>query len=160
MVISGITGVTTHVTPSAPAQVDSAVVEQVENKTKTKDVANLMDIETYVRQYFADIPIMIQVAKCESRFKQFDTDGSIHRGIANPADVGVMQINEHYHLDTSVKQNYNIYTLEGNMAYGRELYEEKGTQPWSSSKACWGKMDPTTPTANTLQLAQVTASAK
>jgi hypothetical protein len=53
--------------------------------------------------------------------------------------VGVMQINEHYHLDKSVKENYDIYTLEGNAAYARELYQEQGTAPWNSSKACWGK---------------------
>jgi hypothetical protein len=95
----------------------------------------------YVRQYFADIPIMIQVAKCESRFRQLDKDGSVHRGEINNKDVGVMQINEFYHLDTATDENYNIYTLEGNTAYARKLYEKQGTQPWSSSKACWGKYE-------------------
>jgi hypothetical protein len=50
-----------------------------------------------------------------------------------------MQINEKYHLEKSEKDNYNIYTLEGNTAYARQLYEEEGTRPWNSSKACWGK---------------------
>jgi hypothetical protein len=101
----------------------------------------MMGTEQYVRQYFSDVPIMIQIARCESTFRQLDADGSIHRGRVNKADVGVMQINEFYHLDTSVKQNYDIYTLEGNTAYARALYEREGTQPWSSSKPCWGKYE-------------------
>ena len=149
MVISSITGVSTPVVPATPAQIDSAVVTQIENKTTAKDVANTMEVENYVRQYFSDIPIMVQLARCESHFKQFDTGGSIHRGVANTLDVGVMQINEHYHLNTSVRENYNIYTLEGNTAYARELYEQKGTAPWSSSKACWGKYENKTLAMNT-----------
>lgn len=82
---------------------------------------------------------MIQIARCESTFRQLDSDGEIHRGRVNNADVGVMQINEFYHLDMAEKENYNIYTIEGNTAYARELYEDKGTQPWISSKPCWGK---------------------
>jgi hypothetical protein len=99
----------------------------------------MMSTEQYVRRYFKDLPIMVQIARCESQFRQLDDDGSIHRGKVNNLDVGVMQINEHYHLDTAEKNNYNIYTIEGNTSYARKLYEEKGTQPWSSSKACWGK---------------------
>lgn len=98
-----------------------------------------MSTEKYVRQYFQDTPIMIEVARCESHFRQLDDDGEIHRGVVNSADVGVMQINEFYHLDQAQKKNINIYTLEGNVAYARDLYEREGTQPWASSKPCWGK---------------------
>jgi hypothetical protein len=82
---------------------------------------------------------MIQIARCESTFRQLDADGEVHRGKVVPQDVGVMQINETYHLATAEKENYNIYTLEGNTAYARDLYERQGTTPWNSSKACWGK---------------------
>lgn len=140
MAISGMTGSATTIPVSAPSQtVDSAVVQQVEDRKTVKEVSNAMSTEEYVRQYFSDIPIMIQVAKCESHFRQLDKDGDIHRGVVNHADVGVMQINEFYHLDTSQKKDLDIYTLEGNTAYARDLYEREGTAPWSSSKACWGK---------------------
>src|SRR3990167_2446320 len=39
-------------------------------------------VEQYVREYFADAPIMAEVARCESRFKQFDNDGSIQGNVA------------------------------------------------------------------------------
>jgi hypothetical protein len=108
-----------------------------------KDIENMISTEQYVREYFKDIPIMIQIARCESQFKQLNKNGEIHRGIVNPADVGVMQINERYHLDRATKNNYDIYSVEGNMAYARELYEDSGTQPWISSKPCWGKYERT-----------------
>jgi hypothetical protein len=139
MAISAMTGATTTVPVTAPSQIDSAVVSQIEERKTYKEVSNAMSTEEYVRQYFSDIPIMIQVAKCESRFRQLDKDGSIHRGVVNSADVGVMQINEFYHLDTAEKKDIDIYTLEGNTAYARDLYERQGTAPWISSKPCWGK---------------------
>ena len=120
-------------TPPAQDQVNLV------KETSPKEVENMMSTEQYVRQYFSDIPIMIQIAKCESHFRQLDPDGNVHRGVVNNQDVGVMQINEHYQLETAEKENYNIYTLEGNTAYARELYEKEGVAPWSSSEACWGK---------------------
>ncbi len=140
MIVSAVTGASSPVTATVLPKVESSVTESVVVKQSSKkDVENMMGTEQYVRQYFADIPIMIQVARCESQFRQLDSDGEVHRGIVNSQDVGVMQINEHYHLDKSISENFDIYTIEGNTAYARGLYESQGTQPWSSSKPCWGK---------------------
>lgn len=137
MIVSSITGVTNPLTVTEAPKVETAAIKEISKK----EVENIMSTEQYVKEYFSDIPIMIQIAKCESRFRQLDPDGSIHRGKVNSLDVGVMQINEHYHLDQSVKKDYDIYTIEGNTAYARDLYEREGTQPWISSKACWGKYE-------------------
>ncbi len=96
-------------------------------------------VQEYVRAYFADIPVMSKVAFCESTFRQFDKDGSVHRGVVNSKDVGVMQINEYYHLETAEKLGLDIYTIQGNVAYARYLFEKEGTTPWLSSSPCWGK---------------------
>jgi hypothetical protein len=96
-------------------------------------------IEQYVRENFADTPILAEIARCESEFRQFDKNGQALRGRVDNADVGVMQINERYHLETAKKLSINIHTIEGNMAYARYLYEKSGSQPWSASKPCWGK---------------------
>jgi len=94
--------------------------------------------EAEVRSYFADIPILAEVARCESTFKHVDPNtGVVTRGRVNPADVGVMQINEYYHKDTATKMGLELTNLEDNMAYARYLYEREGTQPWSASRACW-----------------------
>lgn len=141
MVLSTLTGTTT---PTAKVLVNSqAKIEnssyKIVKEISNKDVENMMGTEKYVRQYFKDIPIMIQVARCESTFRQLDDDGEIHRGRVNNADVGVMQINEYYHLETAEQKDLDIYTIEGNTAYARDLYERQGLQPWISSKPCWGK---------------------
>ena len=113
------------------------VVKEISNQ----EIESLLSTEQYIKQYFKDIPIMIEIARCESTFRQLDLDGEIHRGRVNSEDVGVMQINERYHLNQAEKKDYNIYTIEGNTAYARDLYERQGTQPWNSSRACWGKYE-------------------
>lgn len=95
-------------------------------------------IRDQVQSYFADIPVMVDISQCESHFRQFNSNGDVFRGKENNHDVGVMQVNEDYHLATSKKLGIDIYTLEGNMEYARYLYEREGTAPWNSSKPCWG----------------------
>lgn len=94
--------------------------------------------ERKVRQYFADIPILVDVAKCESRFRQYNSYGDVLRGRQNAQDVGVLQINERYHGAKAKQLGINIYSLEGNLEYGRYLYETSGTAPWVHSSKCWG----------------------
>ena len=102
-------------------------------------IAQVQTVKETVQTYFADAPIMADIAQCESHFRQYDANGSVFRGVQNNQDVGVMQINEHYHLETATKLGYNIYSVEGNMAYARYLYEHEGVTPWASSQPCWGK---------------------
>lgn len=96
-------------------------------------------VEAEVREYFKDESILIEIAHCESRFRHVRQNGNIFRGVENDKDVGVMQINEDYHLQTAQKLDYDIYTLHGNMAYARYLYEREGAQPWVHSGKCWKK---------------------
>jgi hypothetical protein len=98
-------------------------------------------VESKVKAYFSDAPIMQKIAYCESRNRQFATDGSSLRGVVNSRDVGIFQVNEKYHLADSKKMGIDIHTIEGNMKYARHLYKSQGTQPWSSSSPCWGKYE-------------------
>lgn len=68
---------------------------------------------------------------------QFNSDGTVHRGVQNPQDVGKYQINEGYHLEASRALGIDIYTLEGNTAYALRLYKANGTRDWNWSKWCW-----------------------
>ncbi len=95
--------------------------------------------EAIVREYFADIPVMVQVARCESTFRHTLADGSVLQGRVDPADTGVMQINKRYHLETAEKLGLNLNDIYDNMAYARYLYETQGVQPWSASQPCWGR---------------------
>ncbi len=107
--------------------------------TKKADKNINAGVESRVREYFADIPLMAEISKCESHFRQLEADGSVFRGIVNNRDVGALQINEYYHKARSQKLGLDINTLEGNMKYARILYEEQGGQPWISSSPCWKK---------------------
>jgi hypothetical protein len=123
-------------------EVETPIVAVTAEVKKTEDYEPMTDsknVKSFVEKYFADIPIMIEVARCESRNRQFTPTGDIIRGEVNKFDVGVMQINEMYHLEDSRKLGYDIYTIEGNTAYARYLYERQGAKPWLSSSPCWAK---------------------
>lgn len=117
---------------ASTSQVSTSTLAVKAPQKKTGDI---------VKEYFKDNPIMAKVSWCESRFRQTNKDGSVFRGIVNNDDVGVMQINTHYHLETAKKMGLDIMTLEGNLAYGKYLYEKEGTDPWISSSACWKQSD-------------------
>ncbi len=136
MLLAGVTG--------NPGAVQMPVVDtstQILVESPKKESTNEIDknTEAHVRSYFSDVPILADVARCESHFTQFKKDGKVLRGIANNLDVGVMQINEKYHLEASKKLGMDIYTLEGNLEYGRYLYEHQGARPWLASSPCWSK---------------------
>ena len=99
----------------------------------------IQTVEEYVRNYFSDIPVMVEIAKCESEFRQQGKYGNVLRGAKNEFDIGVMQINESYHNLNSAKLGYDILTLEGNTAYARVLFEKFGVKPWKSSLKCWSR---------------------
>jgi len=97
------------------------------------------DTEAEVRKYFSDIPVMIQVARCESTFRHTLADGSVLKGKVDSRDTGVMQINSFYHGKTAAELGLDLTDLKDNMAYARNLYERSGTQPWSASAPCWSR---------------------
>jgi len=118
---------------------ESDAPTQTDKKVYTSLSKNKNRVSNIVKTYFRDNPIMYEVAFCESTLRHYNRDGSLLRGHVDPRDVGVMQINEGYHLEHSEKLGYDIHTLEGNLAYAKYLYEKYGLQPWSASKPCWSK---------------------
>ena len=129
----------TEAAPKKSSSTETSTEVKKVNKAPSNNLNN--GVETRVREYFADIPLMAEVSRCESRFRQFESDGSVFRGKINDRDVGVMQINEYYHLERAKKLGFDLYSLEGNMAYARLLYKEQGAQPWVSSSPCWKKTE-------------------
>lgn len=97
-------------------------------------------IKEYVQTYFADEPIMVAIAECESHFRQYGKDGSVFRNVLNANgtyDIGIMQINSIW-VDKAAKLGLDLSTIQGNLAFGRYLYDAQGSTPWNSSKPCWG----------------------
>ena len=112
----------------AMAEVSEVAIEQTER---------LDTSESVVRSYFRDLPVMIEIARCESTFRHELADGSVLKGKIDPADTGVMQINKRYHQAQATAMDLNLEDIYHNMAYARYLYETQGTQPWSASAPCW-----------------------
>ena len=96
-------------------------------------------VEAKVREYFSDIPIMAEIARCESTYRHRLSDGSVLRGYVDQADTGVMQINLRYHAQTAERLGLDLENIYDNMAYARYLYEREGTRPWNASAPCWGQ---------------------
>ncbi len=107
--------------------------------TTEKAIISSKDVEKYVREQYVDDPILVDIARCESTFRQYDSNGEIIRGKVNNADVGVMQINEKYHGEKADELGLNIYTVEGNVAFAKYLYNKYGAEPWKSSSKCWSQ---------------------
>ncbi|HEY4511268.1 MAG TPA: hypothetical protein VJH55_00270 [Candidatus Paceibacterota bacterium] len=127
-----INAVTTKGQPAETITSKEVKTEQTVNQPHT--------LESYVREYFKNTPQLAHIAGCESTFKHLDKAGKIIRGRVNSSDVGVMQINEWYHLEQSKKLWIDIYTLEGNLEYAKLLYGKSGSAPWVSSSKCWNKL--------------------
>ncbi len=108
-------------------------------KVSTVEETEKEKLERYLKEHFADTPILLEIARCESTLTHFGKDGKVIRGLIDDADVGVMQINERYHLETSKKLGYDIHTVEGNVGYAKYLYEKSGSKPWTASSKCWSK---------------------
>lgn len=96
-----------------------------------------MVVEDAVREYFKDAPIMVEIARCESHFRQYDRQGNVLKNPTSSA-IGIFQIMSSIHKDTASYKGMDIRSADGNLEYARYLFEREGTRPWLSSSQCWG----------------------
>lgn len=127
-------------TPDAPVEATQSI--SIKKEIRAEDYMPISDsknVERFVNDYFADIPLMTKIARCESRNRHLDKYGNVLKGEINDLDTGVMQINLFFHEKTAVKLGYDLHDLDDNVAYARYLYEKQGAKPWMSSSKCWAK---------------------
>lgn len=128
-------GASTAVAIATPQETTS----ELANMTVKIILQDRKAVEEYLRKEYADTPILVEIARCESTFSQFDKNGKVVRGRVDRDDIGVMQINSRYHGETAEKLGFDIHTIEGNVSYAKYLYEREGSKPWKASSACWAK---------------------
>lgn len=121
-------GISTSTTVAPLTRMDESTISNLPSRN---------ELEEIVKRYFKDDPILIEIARCESQFRQFDAKGNVLKGKVNKGDLGLMQINKYYHADQAKALGYNLRTIEGNLAYAKYLYDKEGVQPWKSSSPCW-----------------------
>jgi hypothetical protein len=92
--------------------------------------------EVAIRTYFADLPVMVAIANCESQFHEFNADGSVLHGGYKGHMIGLFQFAP-FHQETATLFGWNLNTVAGQLAYARYLYNEEGTVPWNDSSWCW-----------------------
>lgn len=102
-----------------------------------KNVHNKKDVENEVHRIFKDVPIMIEVARCESKFRQFTDAGNVLHGGTDNKMIGIYQIYEDIHRAKALSLGMDINTVDGNIRYAEYLYKREGTSPWISSMPCW-----------------------
>ena len=115
-----------------------ATTQEIHTVTSAKHLS-IAETEIVVRNYFKDTPILAEISKCESSFRQYDKEGKVLTGIVNNDDIGIMQINTFYHGETAENLGLDIYTLKGNLEYAKVLYGRSGDKPWVHSSPCWSK---------------------
>lgn len=98
--------------------------------SSTIEIPDRAAVERRVREYFVDVPVMIDIARCESSFRQFSDSGSVFHGGSGGGMVGVFQLYGSVHAAAAIALGLDINTLEGNIAYARHLYESSGVTPW------------------------------
>jgi hypothetical protein len=138
-----------QVTPAVVVASDTPIVAPstiISATTKTND-----GLEQNVRAHFANNPIMSEIARCESRFRQFDDSGMPLDGGAGSM-IGIFQINAPVHANFAKGMGMDIYTVDGNLAYAKYLYQHEGTNPWLSSFDCWHNASQTNASLNTQEL--------
>jgi hypothetical protein len=106
------------------------------------DSSSHSTVENRVREYFSDFPVMIEIARCESTFRQHNADGSALYGGFNNGMIGVFQVYERIHNSDAQSLGFDLSSLEGNLQYARHLYNAQGTVPWASSEFCWKNAKP------------------
>lgn len=121
-VVSGLFVSNGAITHAATSQVAST----------TAELKDPIAIEKRVREYFADIPVMIEIARCESKFRQYTDAGNVLRGGGSGGMIGIFQFYELIHKTAALALGYDIETVEGNIAYAKYVYTQEGTRPWVS----------------------------
>lgn len=91
-------------------------------------------MEEIIKKEFPKDPIMVNVARCESGFRQFNPDGTVL--ISRTADWGIFQINQVNHRTMS-KLGIDISTLEGNIEGTQYILKTQGLNAWKNSSHCW-----------------------
>lgn len=127
---STVTSSTTATTAGATTASSSTAATTTTVATTTLAVSRV-ESEKAVRAYFADIPAMIEIARCESNFRQFTDAGNVFRDASGDM-VGIFQFYEISHKASALARGLDLETLDGNMKYARSLYEAQGVRPWQS----------------------------
>lgn len=120
----------TVVATSSPVVVSTQPKRHIYPQTASTTLsASQQSIKEAVIAAFPDVPQMIAVVRCESRFRQFS--GTSTPLLSPTADVGVMQINQVHWAEAKALGLDIFNSVADNIAMGRIVYEMQGLAAWT-----------------------------
>ncbi len=125
------------------ASLSHAQAEKIPEVPGVKLSPEKLDLARQIRAVFADAPIMVRVAMCESGMIHHE-NGELLRGRVDGLDYGVFQVRLHVHQSEMQRMRLNPNVFSQYLSYVRYLYETQGLRPWRSSQKCWDRY-PTPP---------------
>lgn len=96
------------------------------------------DLAQQIRAVFADAPLMVRVAKCESGLVHRQ-NGELIRNRKGSSARGVFQVLMRVHQPQMYKMGLNPERTDHYLAYVRYLYDQYGLKPWQASEHCWNR---------------------
>jgi hypothetical protein len=88
-------------------------------------------VESLIRDYFPDAPIMVKVAQGESGLKHWHNDGRVVRGIVDKDDTGLMQINNRYWGEEAARLGLDYEnSIVDNVRMARHIMDTQGITAW------------------------------
>ncbi len=94
-----------------------------------------LTVEQKIRITFPDAPIMLEIAKAESRLIPTAKN-------PNSTASGVFQILKGTFEDPYYGCTGDVFDEADNIACARKIYDKSGTVPWDASRHVWGKEIP------------------
>ncbi len=87
-----------------------------------------ISIKEKIAKEFKDVPRMMDVIYCESKFQQFGKDGKVLK--SRTSDYGVGQINK-VHLPEAKRLGLDIFnSVDDNIKMMRIIYDKQGINAW------------------------------
>ena len=114
-----------------PVQISASYASDQESQQEewdTEKIKLFLIDEAKKRQL--DPVAVLKIVQCESNFQ---------KEVVSPThDYGLFQINRKAHSTSMQAKGYSIYKWEDTVAYGFDLMEKQGYQPWYMSIKCHG----------------------
>lgn len=119
--------------PSVPSSKQSSEAQMIDEEcTVRKSILNV-EMRQRIRDDLKDYPLLIAVACRESGFNQMNpaspNEVLLNRNKDGTVKIGVLQISSaHEELWKDLKED--PYTLKGNLAIAKVIYDREGIDPW------------------------------
>lgn len=85
--------------------------------------------------------VLHAICMAESNCQHFEADGkTVKRGVIDPDDTGIFQINKRIHADLIKETGLNPEVEADNIKLADILYSRRGTSPWNKSREVWQKL--------------------